>query len=267
MSRVIGALAPLLAIIVWSSISEAGGEKAPPWKILLPPAAYNELARRSVDRLHELARDDGATASMRAEAIILAGYTMSAKDTAGPTAMRQKAVQIATLAQKDAAAEARKLAAELTLSKTATKETGPSVDWLAVIGSIADVMTPLANKSRGGDGLPPELQYNAKLKKLNGVEALIVALSDKQLSATNAGKMAKELELTAYRVATIGSITRRRGPHKNKDDVKIWDAQSIIMRDAGVELADGARRKDVAAILAASKRLINTCVECHQNFK
>jgi hypothetical protein len=273
MSRITGAIACLLALAMLLALAsievEAGADKAPPWKILLPAAAYQELARRSVDRIHEYARDDGASDALRAEALILAGYTLSVKDATSPAAVRQKAIAIARLAsQKDGAAEARKLAGELSLSKSgAAKETGAPVDWPALIGNIADIMTPLANKAKGGEGLPAELQYNVKLKKLNGTEALIVALSDKALSTTNAGKMAKELELTAYRVAAIGALTRRRGPHKNKDDAKMWDDQSIIMRDAGVELADGARRKDTAAIVAASKRLIGTCVECHQNFK
>jgi hypothetical protein len=79
--------------------------------------------------------------------------------------------------------------------------------------------------------------------------------------------MAKELELVGFRVATIGALTRRRGPHKNKDDAKRWDDQSVVMRDAGVDLAETAGKKNAAGILAASKRLVDSCVECHANFK
>jgi hypothetical protein len=39
------------------------------------------------------------------------------------------------------------------------------------------------------------------------------------------------------------------------------------MRDAGVELAGAAGKKDVAGILAASKRLMSSCVPCHETFK
>jgi hypothetical protein len=40
-----------------------------------------------------------------------------------------------------------------------------------------------------------------------------------------------------------------------------------MMRDAAIELAEGARKKDGPAILEACKRLENSCVECHAYFK
>ncbi len=155
----------------------------------------------------------------------------------------------------------------MTAIKGDAKTTTTPIDWPTAIGDIGELMTPVANKAKGGEGIAAELQYTAKLKSQNGIEALLVALATKPLTATNAGKVAKELELVGYRVATIGALTRRRGPTKNKDDAKLWDDQALVMRDGAVELADAARKKDTAAIHAASKRLVTTCLECHANFK
>ena len=87
------------------------------------------------------------------------------------------------------------------------------------------------------------------------------------LSVANSGKMAKELELVGYRVATIGALVRRRGPTRQKDEAKLWDEQATIMRDVSIELVDAARKKDITAILGASKRLVSSCAECHTAFK
>ena len=165
--------------------------------------------------------------------------------------------------------EARKLAAELATGKgTNGKKTGPAPDWKAIIGDIGDAMNPLATKAKGGEGIHADLQYNAKVKNQNGIEALIIALSGKKLSDANLGKMSKELELLGYRVATLGALTLRRGPgKKNRDDVKQWDEQSIVMRDSSIDLAHAARKKDAATVFSASAKLVNSCVECHSNFK
>jgi len=40
--------------------------------------------------------------------------------------------------------------------------------------------------------------------------------------------------------------TRRRGPHKKKDEAKTWDEQSGQERDAAVDLAEAAEKKDAA---------------------
>jgi hypothetical protein len=259
------AAAGLAALL--TAAGRAGDEKKPLWRPFLPSDDYQELAKRSVDRIHALAKDDSATLALRAEALMLAGYTISAKDAAALAAVRQKAIKIATLADgKETAAEARKLAADLTTAKGDPKSVKETVDWPAAIGNINDVMVPLANKAKGGEGIPDVLQYTPKVKSQNGTEALLVGLASKALKK-DVAKMAKELEIVGYRVATIGALTRRRGPHKNKDDAKIWDEQSVIMRDAGVDLAEAAAKKNAADIFAASKRLVDSCVECHANFK
>jgi hypothetical protein len=275
MYRLIGTVvltcAAALSLILLPPPDSAGGAKSPTWRSFLPYSAYQELVRRSVSRIHTLAKDADAADALRAEAVILAGYTISAKDNVGSTTLRQSAIQIATLAGKaDTAEEARKLAAALTVPKSGASGTtkgAPTIDWPVAIGRIRAVMVPLASKAKGGEGIAMELQYTAPLKKQNSSEALLAALATKKLSAANAGKVTKELELLAYRMATIGALTRRRGPTKNKDDAVQWDEQAVLMRDSAADLADAARKKDLAAIMAASNRLVGTCVECHANFK
>jgi hypothetical protein len=270
MSRIGLMVAFTLALAAFETTSgQAGGDKSPAWKTFLPDQAYEALTRRSLERIGALAKSDKGLGDLRAEALILAGYTVSAKDSSDKIPMRHGAVTLATLlGQKDGADAARKLAAELAAGRPGDK--GDSVkNWPAVIGDINDVMVPLATKARKGEGIHADLQYNDKMKKQNGIEALINALAAKKLTDANLGKMSKELELLGYRVATIGALTLRRGPSEKKKGVddRLWDEQAVAMRDAAIEWAHGAGKKDGPAILEACKRLENTCVECHSKFK
>ena len=271
----------LFVVALFGLAAPAGDDKTPTWKPFLPPDDFPDLTKRSLERIRTLAKDDGSANALRGEALILAGYTMSAnvKDVASAAGLRRKAIKVATLAaKKETADEARKLAADLAMVKLDAKgkgdaktktdpKGGATIDWPAAIGDIADIMTPLASKAKGGEGIHADLQYTTKLKMQNGTEALLIALSAKQLTAANAKKMARELEIVGYRVATIGALTRRRGPHKNKEDAKVWDEQSVIMRDSGIDLAVAAEKKDAASIFAASRKLVGTCVLCHDAFK
>lgn len=272
MSRIIRTMVVNLAVLTLFALmaapSQTGGDKASTWKPFLPQDTYQEVVKRSLDRIHTLAKDAEATTALRAEALILAGCTISTKDPTASAGLREKAITIATLAAvKDGGDKARKLAAELAQTKGDAKAKIPTIDWPAAIGDIVDLMTPLANKTKGGEGIPIELQYTAKLKSQNGTEALLVALATKQLSIANTGKFAKELELIGYRVAIIGALTRRRGPTKHKEEAKLWEEEATVMRDVGAELAEAARKKDAPGILTASKRLVSACAECHATFK
>lgn len=134
---------------------------------------------------------------------------------------------------------------------------------------LGDMMNLLRTKAKGGEGTAPELQYNAKLKNQNGIEPLIGALASKALTDDNVGKTAKELELLAYRIAVMGSITHDNPPADRiaKDSVPGWQALSLQMRDAAVALAEGAHKKDAAAIQKASTRLESTCTQCHRDYR
>ncbi len=262
----------LLALLtLWAPTGIAGGAKPPAWKQFLPDNRCDELGKRSLARLGTLARDENADiGDVRGEALILAGYAMSANSSSAGLLQPALAVRIADLgARKSGAEEARALAIKLASGKVNDKVLADVKDWRAAIGDIKDIMYPFATRAKKGEGIHPALQYNDKLKKQNGIEALINALAAKKLSEANLGKMAHELELLGYRVATIGALTLQRGPAEKKKGIedRLWDEQAVVMRDAAVELAVAAGKKDGPAILEASKRLENTCVECHMNFK
>lgn len=266
---VVATLALASLAVLGTVIGEAGGDKAAAWKTFLPDQAYEELTRRSLERIGALAKSDKKLGDLRAEALMLAGYTVSAKDGPDKVPVRHSAVVLATLLeQKEGADAARKLAAEIAAGKVGDKG-DPVKDWRAVIGDINDVMILVATQARKGEGIHADLQYNDKMKKQNGIEALINALAAKKLTDANLGKMSKELELLGYRVATIGALTLRRGPGEKKKGVddRLWDEQAVAMRDAAIEWAEGARKKDGPAVFEACKRLENTCVECHSKFK
>src|SRR5437870_1159202 len=90
MSRNLQTVALLLTLLALSSISgQAGGDKASAWKQFVPAPAYEALSQRSLERIGKMAKDDKASLQdLRAEAVILAGYTMSVKDRQSLAGMR-----------------------------------------------------------------------------------------------------------------------------------------------------------------------------------
>jgi hypothetical protein len=270
MARFVGSVVvPGLLLAVFSVTGRAGGEKSSAWKAVVPESAYAELTKRSLERIGKLAADDKATLTdLRVEALMLASYTRSVKDAKNSAVLRQAALALALAASKKSGQDAaRKLAAELAAGK-GEKGGGERKDWSAAIGDIKDTMMQFANKAKGGEGIHPDLQYNAKVKNQNGSEALINALALKKPSDANVAKMSHELELLGYRSAVIASLGLERGPPDDKKaDLKSWNELAVAMRDASFELAEAARKKDGPAIVEACKRLENTCVDCHGTFK
>ena len=268
MSRILMfALASVSMLAALSTIGQGGDKKPAAWKPFLPESVYSELSKRSLERIGQLAKNEKAPLTeLRAEALILAGTTMSTKAQAAE-GMRFDAKNLAEAAgAKNMMPSARELAAALAKGKPVMVRPSDK-KWPALIGNIKDVMMVFASKAKGGEGIPAELQYNPKLKNQNGGEALINALSDKKPSNASVAKMAKELELFAYRTAVIGALTLERGPADKGADRKAWDEQAVIMRDAAIELAEAAKKKDGAAIKEACGKLENSCVECHGSYK
>lgn len=270
MSRILGfALASVGILAALSVAGQAGGSKPPAWKPFLPESAYAALTKRSMERIGRLAKDEKAPLTqLHAEALILAGYTRSIKDSPDVAPLRLTAMFLAMDTVKKNKAGARVVAADLAAGKLLLEvKPAPPKELTAVIGDIKDVMMVFATKAKGGEGIPADLQYNAKVKNQNGIEALINALAAKKLTDKNAAKMSKELELLGYRTAVIGALTLERGPADKKADAKVWNEQSVEMRDSAIALAEAAKKKDGPAIFDASKRLENSCVECHGSYK
>jgi hypothetical protein len=136
---------------------------------------------------------------------------------------------------------------------------------LAAPEDLGEMMNLLRLKAKGGEGTAEVLQYNGKLKKQDGIEALIGALGSKQLDEDKAAKTSKELELLAYRVAVMGAITHDNPPAKDK--LAGWHKLSLEMRDAAVALAEAAAKKDTGDIQKSSARLEASCTKCHRDYR
>ena len=93
------------------------------------------------------------------------------------------------------------------------------------------------NKSKGGEGIHADLQYQPKLKNLNGIEALIGALGTKKLSAENLDKVATELPRLSYRIAVTGDLTR----------FAAGEGEGTLERTVGPDARCGARAGGVGA--------------------
>jgi hypothetical protein len=76
------ALALAIGTLLWITSSDAGGDKAAPWKPLLNEDVYNQLAERSIQAIESTAKSDdkNALAKIHIEVAILAGYTLSVAD-------------------------------------------------------------------------------------------------------------------------------------------------------------------------------------------
>jgi hypothetical protein len=222
------ALAALVLGLV-ASLAGAGAGVNSAWKSFLPSGAYQELKGRSARTIDSIKGNAEKDRKRKeVEGYLLQGYERAA-------------------------------------SKAAEKN--GSALRLAVGEDLGEMMNLLRDQAKGGEGIAADLQYNGKLKKQNGIESLIGALAQKALTADNATKTAKELELLAYRVAVMGAITHDNPPADKKDAQPAWRKMSLEMRDASLALAESAEKKDSASIQMASERLQNTCTQCHRKFR
>jgi len=252
---------------------DAGGDKAP-WKPIVPKEAYQELAQREADIIRELLKgkpDEEAVSRAKFGAVLIAALTMSVKDPLPADQLRgtrETALALAAaLDKKDQLDAARKLAAALPKGEAQAKaDTG---NWGGYLKKN-ELMDHMRVKSKGGDGMHPDLQSNIRLKgALNGIEEKIRALSMKEMTAAGAKKEAKELELLGYRTAVVGSLTYYYAPtmkkgEQNPDDWRNW---SVQMRDAGVALAQAAKKENPADIYKTSNNLNSACSQCHTIFR
>jgi hypothetical protein len=129
-------------------------------------------------------------------------------------------------------------------------------------------MDPLRVQKKGGDGIASELQVNIRLKgALNGVEEKIRNLAAKKLTDANMDKASKELALLSYRMAVLGEIVHEYPPTKKKGTPKEWKELSLDMRNAAIEMAAAAKKKDAEAVFKAAGRLNSSCNQCHSSFR
>ena len=256
---------PLLVLLLVGGMGRGGDDKASPWKAFLSADVYRELSQRSVQAIEAAAKsgDKNAATKIEIEAAILAGYTLSIADPKSQEAstLRGAALQASRAARKKEIEPLKKFAKTSKSGVLAPadpkllKANGPAVE---------ELMEIFRNKSKGGEGLNADLQYHPKLKNLNGIEALLGALSAKKLSEDNLAKVEKELPKLAYRIAVVAAITHELTPQKRAGE---WRDLSIQMREASIALAEAAHKKNADGILKAAVSLESSCTQCHSAFK
>ncbi len=239
----------------------AGGDKKPtPWKPFIPAETYNEITLRSLQTIEKAAVSDDKTAAQRIEieAVFLAGCTLSTNPGGGD--YRAAARYAADLARSG------KFKGLANFSKDffRIQRDGDVNDVTRITKNTELIMKTMYTKAKGGEGIHPDLQYLPKLKNLNGIEALIGALANKNLSDENLARVSKELPLLAYRVAVFGALTHEFTPKK---DVEKWRDYSLTMRDASIALAEASSKKDAEGILKTALAIESSCIDCHSVFK
>lgn len=260
------------AVCLLTGFGGAGEKQSKVWKPFLPADAYKELVTRAAKAAEEaLAGKPDETAIKKAQfnALMIAGYTMSTKarpadDLAGTQTFALEAAKLA--GEKDKVAQARMYL--LALLKGVVKGGGERKDLTdpkAYVGDVADLMEHYKTMKKGGEGIHPSLQSNARLRgAANGIEEKLRALSMRKLTDQRLGIEPKELALLGYRAAVVGELTYFYAP---KMKTKEWHDLSLAMRDAGVALADAAKKKDAEAIERASNSLYSSCTQCHSAFR
>jgi hypothetical protein len=74
------------------------------------------------------------------------------------------------------------------------------------------------------------------------------------------------IELQAKLLVLAESANLLMMPGRAKDQDK-WMKDAKLMLDAGTAAYRAARRRDVAAITAASEPLLTSCITCHQDYR
>jgi hypothetical protein len=266
------ALAAGLAVL--AGTGNAGGDKANPWKPILPADTYKELIQRESKTLQDILAgnpDEDKLFKAQFAALMIAGYTLSTKDAedAQKSAVRTTALQVARIVMdKGKLGEAKKLALTLPNPK-ADGQTKSNLEVKSYLPEIGEFMNFFRTKGKGGEGLHPSLHLNPRFKTaLNGSEELIRYLGMKKLTEALLDKASDELTLLAYRTAVSAGWTHGFAPaQKAKQDPKEWRELSIQMRDAAAELAEAAKKKNIAAVHDAGKRLDASCTKCHNLFR
>jgi hypothetical protein len=259
----VASLIVMSATVFVVAIRGQAGNDTGAFKAILPAEAYKELTQRSIGRVEAIAKSNAKDAAEKceAEAAILVGYTLSVKDNDEAAKLRNAAIVAVQWARNG---QIKKLAEFSKTIASSPKTPADRVGRKEYLQELNWLMETFRGKTKGGEGLHVELQYQPKLKNLNGTEAFLGAIAGKKLSGENLDKIAKELPNFAYRVAVIGSITHEFPPEKNAAK---WRALSNQMRDASIALADAAKKKNADGVFKAAQALENSCTLCHMEFR
>jgi hypothetical protein len=266
--------AALVACLSLASRPSSAGDADKGFKQFLPPEAYKELVGRAVKNIEEAVAEKSTKGTHKAQfnAAMIACYTLSARDVDAEhlAAARAAAAKVAALLKdKGKHEEAVKLAGAIPTIKGPAEGKVAAADLKGFVPARIHVMEHFEPKAKGGDGIHPSLMSNIKLKgALNSIEEKIRALGNKPIA--NVEKEAAELELLGYRSAAAAELIYLFAPAqkaKKGGTPEDWRQASVEMREAGVALAEAAKKKDGQAIFKAGGALNGACNRCHSDFK
>jgi Cytochrome C' len=103
----------------------------------------------------------------------------------------------------------------------------------------------------------------------DGIEKKIEVLADKPLAAKALGDESESLQQMGYAMAAIAEVSLAKPPEKDvgKKKVKDWVKWSEDLRDASLQLAEAAKKKDAAALQKATDKANTACNRCHDVFR
>jgi hypothetical protein len=257
------------------TIVDASGQKEDGFGALLPPTVCKELLGRELKTVEAAIGKDDAKAIQKGKvaAMMIAGYALTAKEKSeyldGVVANALELGLI--LGEKEKVDTAKKLVAAIGSGKSRDAVKDPKSSFRMVVPKSYDLMVMYMGKTKGGDGLHPDIQSLSP--RLQGgeeyIENLFAYLAKKPLAETKVKKGAKELELVGYRTAVSAELIRAYVP-KNKTkkrDPELWLQTSNQMRDQALAFAAAANKQDAQGIQKSADAVLKSCVNCHKMFQ
>jgi cytochrome c556 len=132
-------------------------------------------------------------------------------------------------------------------------------------------LLPIMSGFKKRDATPPGLGFGPKPGQYNpdGIEAQIMGLSKKELTADALKKQAADILKAAQVTEAIAKATAVKGPAKKMGDKdpKEWAKWTKDMEDASKALGDAAKKGDAKALKDAAGKLNASCNNCHGIFR
>jgi hypothetical protein len=72
------------------------------------------------------------------------------------------------------------------------------------------------------------------------------------------------LQLQALMLAESGNLLMMKGRAKNQGQ---WMKDARMLVDAGAAAVKATRAKDIQAVLALNKQIVDSCITCHKQFR
>ncbi len=266
----------LMMSFVILSTSDGGDKDAQPWQQFLAPNVSKELIERELKTIQAAITTGEAKDVRKAKvaALMIVGCTLSSKDGTKDNleGVRAAALRLAEiLGKEDTNDEAKKLVAAIASGKGEGKPDGEEISFRKYAPKEYDLMIMYMGKSKGGDGLHPDIQkISPRLREGEEyIENLFAYLSKKPLAEAKLKPAAKEIELVGYRTAISAEVILCYTP-KNKTtkrDPEVWRKTARAMRDEALALAQAAHKLDATGVQKASDAVLDSCVKCHKMFQ